>query len=194
MAFIKKEDRENIEKLNEALGTRHRVKPYDFNNSNDIIAATIMATAEYADMSNYWSQLYNIDEAFDESLEYYRPAGWINLGLKGTTEDEDIDDAIASLNETLNSFEAIMKKAEQKCIEMWKIVLLKPKDEVLKYFFGEVINFDRKKVEYVLEEQLIEICDSMEYDGVIENSAENFAKILKECLVSESKEDSSLND
>lgn len=183
MAFIKKEDRVNIEILNEASGTRHRTKPYDFNNSNDIIAATIMATAEYADMSSYWSQLYNIDEAFDESLEYYRPAGWLNLGLKGTTEDEDIDDAIVSLNETVNCFEKLMNKAEQNCIEMWKIALLKPKDDVLKYFFGEVINVDIKRVEHVLEEQIAEICDSIEYDGVIENSAENFAKVLKEYIV-----------
>lgn len=145
--------------------------------------AVLMATAEYADMSTYWSQLYNLNEAFDESLEYYRPAGWLNLGLKGTTEDEDIDDAILSLNETVDYFKILMNKSEQKCIEMWKIVLLQPKDDVIKYFFGEVINIEMKKVKHVLEEQISEICDSMEYDGVIENSAENFAKVLKKYIV-----------
>ena len=44
-----------------------------------------MVTAEFVDMSNYWSQLMQIDEIFDESLEYYSPAAWIKLVMRCLT-------------------------------------------------------------------------------------------------------------
>jgi hypothetical protein len=183
MNFNKREDRENIEKLNRLVQTAHRSKPYDLKKAEDIIEATKMATAEFIDITEYWGRLVEVDEAFDESLEYYEPAAWIKIGLKGDTENEEIEAARISLESAISSFRILMDRAEEKCITMWKVVFNCGDDKVINYFFDEVIHVEEGVLEKVFEDDMIELLDNMEYDGVIENSAQRFAAVLKERLL-----------
>lgn len=189
MKFIKKEDRENIDKLNMLMGTNHRSKPYDLKKDEDLIEATAMATAEYVDLEHYFGILSNLSEAFDESMEFFYPDEWINIGLKGTMEDEDLSSAVESLSVTEDLFHILVDRAETKCIKLWKLVLLESSDDVIRHFFGETKHFDKETVENVLEDNLFEVLDEMEYDRVIENSVKNFAKALGKILEEESAEE-----
>ena len=163
------------------LGMNHRTKPYDFKNSNDIIEATVMVTAKYLDMTHYWIALNDVEEAFDESLEYFNPAAWINIGLKGTTNRKDFDKAIKSLRSTSDIFRELMDTTEEKCAEMWQIVFFSSPEAVKKHFFTEIDDYNQEKVNQALE-IIFENIFKIEYDGNIENSAYNFAKTLKEIL------------
>lgn len=183
MLFNKKEDRENIEKFNNLSGMSHRSKPYDLKKTEDIIEAVKMATAEYADMSHYWTSLDSLVSAFDESIEYYEPAAWLKIGLMGDTGDEELEDARVDLDNAADSFRLLMDRAEEKCISMWRIVLTSENDEVKKYFFGDAITVDEELLEEVFENDFFEIIDSINYDGIIEHSASNFAKEFKKTLL-----------
>lgn len=183
MAFNKKEDRDNIEKFNSLAGMSHRSKPYDLNKPQDIIEATIMATAEYVDMSNYWSALEQLVENFDESIEYYEPAAWLKIGLKGSTEDEELEDARSDLYSASDSFRILMDRAEEKCLTMWKVVLNSADHSVKEYFFGEDLSIEEDILEEVFEEYIFDVLDGMDYDGTIEQSADSFAKQLKAMLL-----------
>lgn len=80
--FIGKDDGEIIEAVNTALGMQHRSKLYDLKNSEDLIEAAKMATAEYLDLWDYSRQLDNILEEYDEALEHYHTSTWFQLGEK----------------------------------------------------------------------------------------------------------------
>lgn len=181
--FNKKEDRENIEKFNSLSGMSHRSKPYDLKKSEDIIQATIMATAEYADISHYWATLDSLVADFDESIEYYEPAAWLKIGLKGDTEDEELEEARVDLDNACESFHILMERAEEKCITMWRIVLSSPDEVVKKYFFDKALTVEEELLEEVLQNDIFELLNNMDYDGVIEHSAANFAKELEKRLL-----------
>jgi hypothetical protein len=181
MNYINKEDRNNIKSLNKILGMQHRSDPYDFKKPKDIIQATELATAEYLDMTYYWMTLSNIDELFDESLEHFNTAGWINIGLKGTTGSKKIDSACSSLEKTAGLFHDLMMESEENCAEMWNVVLFGAADEVRQHFFGENINYPEEVIKTALE-RTFELSTEIEYGYVIEKSAESFVKALKNNL------------
>ena len=186
--FMNSEDRENVEKLNDLLGTNHRTKPYDIKNDDDLIEMTKMITAEYVDMSHYWSELANLEENFDESLEIFNPAGWVNIGLKGSTNDDIIDDAISSLKHTTNLFGNIMDKSEEKCINVWRFILKNPIKKVHKCFFGKIVNYNEEVINNVLSEDYIfEVSVKINYDGIVENSVKGFAENLLKALKSKAE-------
>lgn len=183
MAFNKKEDRDNIEKFNSLAGMSHRSKPYDLKKSQEIIEATIMATAEFVDMSNYWSTLEQLVENLDESIEYYEPAAWLKIGLKGSTEDEELEDARADLDRASDSFRILMHRAEEKCLTMWKVVLNSTDNSVKEYFFVKDLSIENDILEEVFEEHIFDVLDGKDYDGIIEHSVDSFAKQLKIMLL-----------
>jgi hypothetical protein len=79
--------------------------------------------------------LYEVDESFDESLEHYDTAAWINIGLKGSTERKDIDRALNSLSKTTSIFRELMDAAKEKCTAMWNIVLFSSPPSVQENFY-----------------------------------------------------------
>jgi len=180
---FKNTDRENIKQLNEIMGTNYRTKPYNIKNTDDLIEMIEMITAEYVDMAHYWSVLVNIDENFDESLEVFNPAAWVNIGLKGTTYSDIIDEAISSLRHTTNLFGDIMDESEKRCIEIWKFILKNPVEKVHKYFFDELVNYSDEIIDRALSEDYIfEIFAGINYDGIVENSAKMFSENLVKAL------------
>jgi hypothetical protein len=181
MKYISKEESENIKKLNKILGTQHRSKPYNFKNPDDIIYATVMATAEYLDLANYWMTLYEVDESFDESLEHYDTAAWINIGLKGSTERKDIDRALSSLRKTTSVFRELMDTSEEKCTAMWYIVFFSSSSNVREHFFGQLEDYNEATIKKALEKTIENIFE-IEYNGNVETSSRNFAMALKDNL------------
>ncbi len=179
-SFLSKKDRGNIEKINQYLGMSHRTKPYDFNKSEDIIEASSFITAEYIDFAHYWRTLSNIEEDFDESLEYYYPAAWTNMGLENSTNDEVLDEAVLCIRDASEIFYKLMDRAEERCKKIWYYILLNAPEQVKEYFFGDVLSFKKELVEDVLKEELFEIFLQTDYMLSIEEVAKDFAqKLLK---------------
>lgn len=178
MAFKNKEDRENIEILNAYSGLSHRVAPYDFKKDEDIIEATTMATAEYVDYAYYWGQINDVLENFDESLEYFDTASWINIGLKGTANDKLSDLAYKSLDKTEGYFSKLLNQAEEKCVHMWRIVFFNSNAKVIKHFFGKSVRFDAEIIESIFED-FYEVVNETKYAYSIEANVKNFCKTLR---------------
>ena len=128
--FINKEQKEKILLLNKVLGTKYRTTPYDLANPKDLIEATINITAEYVDMEYYWSSLSDINSRFDETLEVFYPANWMNLSLENSTNDDNIDAAIIALNNAEETMSILMDKAEEKCTWIWELILLSDFNEI----------------------------------------------------------------
>ncbi|MGE5329893.1 MAG: hypothetical protein ACM3KR_10350 [Deltaproteobacteria bacterium] len=178
MEFISKEDKYNIEMVNQSLGMCHRTNPYDFKNSFDIIEATTMVTAEYVDYACYYYELSNILENFDESLEYYNASAWLKLGLKGTTDNKLLDKSYKSLRKTEEVFYELMNYAEEKCLNMWNLVFFNAPKEVARHFFGKNIKYDEKVIKSVLD-NFSEIVTEINYKYNIEDSTKAFVRELK---------------
>src|SRR5699024_7930424 len=100
--------KERIELLNSILGMSHRPKSYDMLNPDDLIELTEQVTAEYMDMRYYWDTISSVNSDFDESLETFYPAKWMNLTLEGNTGDDDINETITALNYAEDSMGKLM--------------------------------------------------------------------------------------
>jgi hypothetical protein len=156
--------------------------------TEDIIEATIKATAEYVDMCEYWFRLMALREEFDRSIERCEPSAWIKINMTGETEADDIEDARFNLEGAGESFHNLTCRAEQKCSALWKLVLSSSKEEVKKYFFGEFIEAEKDFTEELLEHNLFTLVNNIEYDGVMEHSVERFAEELKKLLLRDKEE------
>lgn len=182
--FISKEQREKIKLLNSLLGMKHRSKPFDLNNTEDLIEAVELVTAEFADMVQYWGKVSDVNSNFDESIEHFYPANWISISQSGTTDDEDIDNAIIAINNAEDALRALLDRVEIKCNEIWKYLYTTKKYEVISYFIEEetIGLVDLQLLYKILDNEIIEIVFEMDYDGNIQNSTRNFAKALVERL------------
>jgi hypothetical protein len=182
--FISKQQKETIELLNNTLGTKYRSKSFDFNNPEDIIEAATYVTAEYCDMNHYWASLEEIAGEFDQSIEVFNPSAWMSMSLRGSTNDKDIDTALKRLTATANAFRKLMDKSEEKCVYMWKVVLINAPVSVREHFFGEDIQPNMELIEKALDEN-IGFLTEFAYNGVVEHSAQQFATELKRYLENE---------
>ena len=75
---LSKKDKESIALLNAISGTKYRETEFDLENTKDLIEALENTTAEYMDYMNYWGELTNIMENFDQSLEVFHPEKCFN--------------------------------------------------------------------------------------------------------------------
>jgi hypothetical protein len=160
----------------------YRSTPYDFKKTEDIIEATVMATSEFIDFNHYYNTLSNLSELFDESIEVFNPAAWMNLGREGTTNVNELDKAEKYLNKAQNAFFDLSNKSIKKCKEMWHIVFFKSPKEVMEHFFGEELIINENIFEDIFNDDTYEIIENIDYDGNVENSAMQFAKYLKEYI------------
>ena len=177
---MNKEEREKVEELNFTLGSKHRTKPYDFKNPDDIIEATVMATAEYCDMAYYWSTIENILDELDESLETFYPEEWVK---HSKTNNKYFNQADCHLEKASDALNELMDQAEEKCKEMWNIAIFNSSNEVMKYFFEEEMIIKKEIINFILNEKLIEVYGDIDYNGIVVDSAKMFAKVLKEKIL-----------
>lgn len=176
MDFIEKDDRELVEALNIALGMKNRSKPYDLKNINDLIEATKMATGEYLDLLNYACGLDRVLEAYDESLEYYHTAIWVELAER---KKDPFAKAYLQLKKTCDLFDSLTDRVLKNCLLLWEAVLNNKQSS--EYYFGRIYpftNFDFDEICDFLIEHLHEI----NYDGKVENSTAEFVALLSRWL------------
>lgn len=131
-----KENADNIEKINAGLGTRHRSTPYDLTNPDDLSQAFLLTVAACMDYRRYWRSLERICEEFDESVENYDTASWINMGYKPEKADELAMDAAGAVGEAADIFWEIIERSDRNCAMIIKAILSAP-TEVQKKVWGK---------------------------------------------------------
>lgn len=171
-----REDRQRIQLLNAVLGMSHRDKPYDFAKDEDIIEATTMATAEYADMAHYSNIISQLDSDFDEALETYYPEEWFKQSL-GEERSAPIADAVACISAADEALSVLADKAQENCVAMWQIVFQSAPPTVRAHFFGEK-TFDEDILETLFSNHIWEVVNNMDYNGVIHHSIQSFCTQL----------------
>lgn len=183
MKFIGKDEKDKIDQLNQIFSTSYRSIPYDFKKTEDIIEATVMATAEFIDFNHYFHTLANLAELYDESVETFNPAAWMNLAREGTTNVNELDKAEKYLNKASDAFFTLSNKSLKKCKQMWHIVFFESPKEVIEHFFGEELIISKNIFEDIFKDDKYRIIDNIAYDGNIQNSAMQFAQSLKEYVI-----------
>lgn len=88
-SYFDKDSIKKLEIMNAGMRMEHRAKPYDFKNGDDLNDAFKFSVCEFLDYKHYWGILSNLDENFDESIEYYDPVNWMNMSI-----DEEVDDKL----------------------------------------------------------------------------------------------------
>lgn len=174
--YYSKEEREVIERLNLILGMKHRSKPYDFTNTDDLSEAFTMVVAEYIDYLNYHMTVENIIELFDESLEYYDPVTWTSLHDRDVKGDKLAQNVSIYLNKACDYLYNISNRSEKKCIEILKIIL-NMKTEIREAVLGKKYMYDEDAIEKILED-----CIDINNTYSVEESKDAFIEILDKHL------------
>lgn len=169
----REKDVENTQILNEALHMSHRVKPYDMNDIADIQEKFKMLVAEYLDYFHYCSEVDDILERFDESMEHYDPSAWSerkpstkkgsNLVLKTYKSIRDSSECLYELSST----------KEKECKDLLEAIL-KMDDETKIKVLGKAYLWD----ETVLED-IFENITEIEYQYNIEDSLKAFIRHIE---------------
>lgn len=125
-------------------------------------------------------KISDLNSSFDESIEHFYPANWFGISQSGTTNDEDIDNAILAINKAEDALRVLLDRAEIKCNEIWKYLFTSKQNEVIRHFIEEeTLNLiDIQLLYKILDNEIVEIVIEMDYDGNIQNSTRNFAKAL----------------
>jgi hypothetical protein len=176
MEFMGKNDRALIKAVNTALGMKHRSKPYDLKNIDDLVEATKMITGELLDTWQCYSLINTACEIYDEAMEHYHTAAWADPDSHGDSIYVDAHERIEELEDTMCS---ILMDLEDECRTLWEAVLNNA--GCSQYFFNEVIDISGTDMEAVFE-RVFEQLHDMEYDTVIDTSVRSFAKTLIEIL------------
>ena len=138
-----------------------------------------LATGEYLDMYKYSCHIYNTEELFDESIEYYYTDTWLNSTIPGGDTDDMIMDAFSSLRSLSNSLYILVNRAEEKCCELWSIVLLSAPDSVRQHYFGKDIIVSEEIVEEAIKSSIENMCENI-YDYNVERATKKFAAHLNQ--------------
>lgn len=77
----------------------------------------------FLDYTSYYNQLSDLVEEYDESLEYYDTATWINLTVNDQKVDKLSYKAYKALIKTEEVFNDLVNSSEKECTEALKIVL-----------------------------------------------------------------------
>ena len=181
MKPLSKKDKENIAELNAITGTHYRETAYDLDNTKDLIEAVENLTAEYIDYTNYWLDLENVLENFDQSLEVFNPEKWFNMVKEGETGSNLIDETIISLREASENMSDLADMAEQKCREIWKILLLGKNKEAIEEFVGDIKDYNEEQLLQAIEDTIENIVE-IGHANQVQEDCMNFANEVKSNL------------
>lgn len=181
---LSKKDQDNIAELNAIMGTRYRESEYDLEKSKDLIDAIENATAEYMDYINYWSRLNSVMENFDQSLEVFHPEKWFNMSKTGTTENELVDETVSNLYDVTDNMFELASDAEERCKDLWELLLLGDNKEVQKYFVGDISMYNKEKLSKAIDAVIEDIFD-VEYRNQVQKDTKSFANGVKKFLENE---------
>lgn len=178
---LSKKEKDEIAELNAIMGTRYREIGYDLESTQDLIEAVENFTAEFIDYNTYWLELESILENFDQSIEVFNPANLMRMTKESGSGNELIDNTIASLYEATDNMYELTKIAEEKCREIWKVLLLRNKKEVKEHFLGEAKEYSEEQVTEAIE-MVIQNIFEIGHRNVVSEDCENFANKIKEAL------------
>jgi len=117
---------EAIQKINLVLGAGHRVKPYDLTSAQDLKEALLVTVGAYRDYCEYTGRLIDLEENFDESLEYCDTAAWLDLARGSGQADELTVEGFAALLAAVDAFNKLSERAKENCAKIVKAVLSAP--------------------------------------------------------------------
>ena len=167
-----------IEMMNTYMGTQHRIDPYNLASGADLKNALKMAVAEYRDYQHYGSVLYKLIEDFDESLEHFDTATWVNMGRMPEKTDELAMVCAESLSIASENFREIVKRAEERLSLILKVAVTSP-DAVQKEVFGNAYTISPDEIDERLE-YLYEVMLEITYHHSIPENIEAFLEVLNE--------------
>lgn len=148
--FYSKDERQIIEHMNEHLGTKHRSKPYDWNNDHDLKAYFMMLVASYMDYKKYWDIVDDLCEELDESMELYDPLTWFSTKVEGFTGDKIIQKAHKQLVSAEGHLYDLYDRAETELKTLIQLIMQKPA-ETQRFIWKESFEFDDNKLDALFE-------------------------------------------
>jgi hypothetical protein len=170
--YYDKESRKRIEMINKVLNMTHRSKPYDFANIEDIKEAFMYSTGEFLDYQSYASELSELLEKYDESMEYYDPVTWLGSALDIDKHDIKVQKAYSSLRKAADDMSALSDRAEKRVVKLTQLLLSCSK-EVRKAVFGKAYIFDAEAMEDIIEESL-----EITHTYSVEESRDSFLELM----------------
>ena len=179
--YFNKEEIKKIEIVNAGMGMNHRTKPFDFKNAEDLNEAFKLSVCEFLDYKEYWSIMVDLDENFDESVEYYDPTNWINMSIDQSIDDKLLIKAIKSIRNTEDVLEKLYSRAEEKCRKMVEIIL-KSESDIQDKILGKHYVYDNELVEEIFDDEGI---FGIEYHYKMEESYKAFIGYINETLQDE---------
>jgi len=178
--FFDKEDVKKIKILNECLGMKHRHKPMDFNNVADLLEHLKYKSCAFLDYTNYYGELNNLLEKYDESMEYYDASTWFNLSIDGGKVDELLSESYTALNQADSMFRKLSNRAAEECAEAL-IIVLGAKNSLQKYILGAEYDLNHEIIKKIIEE-VFEDPYEIEYHYNMEDAFESFIKYINETI------------
>jgi len=175
-------DRENLEKiklLNEKAGMSHRTKPYDLNNIKDLDELLKYKVCAFWDYKEYQMTIDDVLDHFDESMEYYDTATWLDFSISTNKPDKLLQKCYKSLRKATDDFLELTQRAEKECKEVLYIVA-DSDEETQKSILGFAVK-KTKNFNEIIENIFDEITD-LEYEYNMEKAYENFKTFLRENL------------
>ena len=173
-----KENRENVKKMNLILNTQHRTRPYDMNNTVDLEEALLLAIAAYRDYWYYTITLNELFENFDESIEHYDPASWLNMPQNPKKADDLITGCADSLDVTAGMFDILADRSKEHCATIIKAVLSAPK-EAQKAVFGRIYKIEPHEIDAKIEE-LFDSLAEVEYHHNMQKNRDALLEVMEE--------------
>ena len=173
-----KENRDIVEKMNKYMGTKHRDRPYDLNNTDDLKQALLLAVAAYRDYRHYSITLDNLDEDFDESLEHFDTVTWFHMGYDLDKADELALDCASALSKASKVFRKIAARAEENLIMIVKVILSAQPD-LQSAVLGKTYSLEPQEMDAKIEELFTELDEVQHYHNIQDNF-NAFLKLIEE--------------
>ena len=177
--MLDKKSAEAIELLNYFSDMEHRTQPYDLTKIEDLKHALMMAVAAYCDYSHYNGILNELIELYDESLEHYDTATWINMIRASAKTDSLAVKCATSLSKASNNFSELSKRARENLSVILKVVMTAP-DAIQLDLLGRVYDISPDDIDERLDDLFLYHIETDEYQYVIEDSFTAFLKIMNE--------------
>jgi len=174
--LFKPENRRIIETLNKGLGTKHRTKPYNLGNPNDLKDALMLAFAAFRDYQHYMNSLIAMSENFDESLENFDTISWVHLDTEPEKSNEIVVECEEALGEAIGKFEKLTDRAKDNFIEILAISLTASTD-TQKAVFGSIYNINHDEMDAKLDE-LFEILSETDYEYSIPGNLDVLLNVM----------------
>lgn len=171
-----RENAEHIEKFNAHTGMKHRSTPYDLTNPADLKQAFRLTVAACMDYRDYRRTMEQVYENFDESIEYYDTASWINMGYDPEKADTLSMEALGALSETSDLFGQLAERADRSCTVILKAILASPPD-VQREVWGRAYSFPPEEVDHRIA-GLFEEIDEAETHYEMEKNLTEFLSVM----------------